>query len=152
MIKANSSEQSLKIRNATQNDFKILTEIWLKTSIKAHHFISKTYWEQNKSNMQELYLPMAEVYLIENNQNIHGFIALAENKIAALFVLPEQQGKGLGLKLLNYVKEIRTQLELNVYQDNKKSVDFYQKHGFSIEKETIDENTNAQEFVMYWQK
>ncbi|USA54133.1 N-acetyltransferase [Acinetobacter sp. C32I] len=143
---------SINIRQANIHDFKELTEIWFNASVKAHDFIPESYWENNKVNMQDTYLPMSEVYLLENKNNIYGFIALVGNRIAALFVAPEQQGKGLGKLLINHVKSIRDNLELNVYQQNTNSVKFYDSVGFEITEETFDEDTQSKEFLMRWER
>lgn len=102
--------------------------------------------------MQEEYLRMSEVYLAEETGNVCGFIALVENKIAAIFVSPKHQRKGIGKRLISFAKKIKTQLELNVYQDNKNSVKFYELNDFKILKETVDDEIKAKEFVMFWKK
>lgn len=70
--------------------------------------------------MIKKYLPNSEVYVAEETNNILGFIALSENYIASIFVDIEQQGKGIGTLLLNYAKNLRTELKLNVYQKMRK--------------------------------
>ncbi|KHF77807.1 putative acetyltransferase [Acinetobacter sp. neg1] len=141
-----------EIRKATSNDFNELTKIWLQASIKAHHFIPASYWESNTTKMQEIYLPMSEVYIAEDAINIYGFIALVEDTVAALFVSPEHQAKGIGKQLISYAQDMRSRLELNVYQENKNSVKFYLASGFRIINEGLDTATNAKEYVMLWEK
>jgi putative acetyltransferase len=141
-----------EIRKATSNDFNELTRIWLQASIKAHHFIPASYWESNTTKMQEIYLPMSEVYIAEDTINIYGFIALVEDTVAAIFVSPEHQAKGIGKQLISYAQEMRSRLELNVYQENKNSVKFYLASGFRIINEGLDTATNAKEYVMLWEK
>ncbi|GAA5630063.1 peptidyl-lysine N-acetyltransferase YiaC [Acinetobacter calcoaceticus] len=141
-----------EIRKATSNDFNELTKIWLQASIKAHHFIPASYWESNTTKMQEICLPMSEVYIAEDTINIYGFIALVEDTVAALFVSPEHQAKGIGKQLISYAQEMRSRLELNVYQENKNSVKFYLASGFRIINEGLDTATNAKEYVMLWEK
>ncbi|WP_445404940.1 N-acetyltransferase [Acinetobacter vivianii] len=141
-----------EIRKATSNDFNELTKIWLQASIKAHHFIPASYWESNTTKMQEIYLPMSEVYIAEDTINIYGFIALVEDTVAALFVSPEHQAKGIGKQLISYAQDMRSRLELNVYQENKNSVKFYLASGFRIINEGLDTATNAKEYVMLWEK
>lgn len=102
--------------------------------------------------MQHVYLPMSEVYLAEHNQQICGFIALLDNQIAAIFVSPQHQEKGIGTRLIQYAQAIRTELKLNVYQENPKSVQFYKSLGFEILEESIDLETNSKEFLMHWIK
>mgnify|MGYP003545796684 FL=1 len=131
-------------------DVTFLAEIWLNTSLKAHDFISKEYWTNNKSLMIEKYLPNSEVYIAEETDTILGFIALGENYIASIFVDIEQQGKGIGTLLLNYAKNVRTELKLNVYQKNDKSVNFYKSQDFIILSESTDKPTLEKEYVMQW--
>lgn len=140
------------IRKMENKDVPFLAEIWLNTSLKAHDFISKEYWTNNKSLMIEKYLPNSEVYIAEETGTILGFIALSENYIASIFVDIEQQGKGIGTLLLNYAKNIRTELKLNVYQKNDKSVNFYKSKDFIILSESTDQPTLEKEYVMQWNK
>lgn len=141
---------SITIRQANTNDFGALTEIWFNASVKAHDFIPEKYWKNNKVQMHDTYLPMSEVYLAEDLTNIYGFIALVENTIAAIFVSPEQQGKGVGKLLINHAKGIRSHLELNVYQQNTSSIRFYESVGFKVLEETFDSKTQTKEFLMQW--
>jgi len=134
------------------HDAKELAAIWLEVSLKAHDFISEHYWKKNKSLMEEQYLPNSEVYIAEEADNIYGFVALAENHIAAIFVCSQQQKKGIGTVLLNYAKQIRQELTLSVYQQNEKSIGFYLSRGFKIVAETFDQPTGEMEFTMHWTK
>lgn len=43
--------------------------------------------------------------------------------------------------MLDFVKESRTQLSLNVYQKNTRAIHFYQREGFEIQNEGLDEAT-----------
>lgn len=142
----------INIRPASSDDFEKLVDIWFEASIRAHHFIPESYWEENKAEMQNNYLPRSEVYLAEDEQQIYGFIALVENEIAAIFVAPDQQGKGIGKLLISHAKNLRPQLVLNVYQDNKNSIAFYKSEGFEVVQESFETKTQSKVFVMSWIK
>ncbi|WP_177764466.1 N-acetyltransferase [Flavobacterium sp. I3-2] len=142
----------MKIRKMEIRDVSMLADLWLKTSLTAHSFIPEKYWIENKILMVEKYLPNSEVYVAEEMNNILGFVALIENQIASIFVDERQQGKGIGSLLLDYVKDLRSEMTLNVYQKNQKSVNFYKTKGFNILEETIDEPTGEKEFKMQWNK
>lgn len=142
----------INIRPASSDDFEKLVDIWFEASIRAHHFIPESYWEENKVEMQNNYLPRSEVYLAEDEQQIYGFIALVENEIAAIFVAPDQQGKGIGKLLISHAKNSRPQLVLNVYQDNKNSIAFYKSEGFEVVQESFETETQSKVFVMSWIK
>ena len=61
------------------------------------------------------------------------------------------QCKGYGTKLLNFVKERYPFLELAVYDKNIKALEFYQKNSFKIVKTQVDENTGELEHIMEWE-
>ncbi|MGL4956448.1 MAG: N-acetyltransferase [Bacteroidales bacterium] len=142
----------LRIRKATKKDFDALVEIWYESSIMAHHFIAQEYWQKNKEAMRTQYLPSAEIYLSVNETVISGFVGLIENYLAALFVLPKYQGKGVGTLLVDEVKKQRNSLRLSVYKKNINGIEFYKSKGFSILSESIDQATKERECVMEWCK
>ena len=140
------------IRLANADDFQALSEIWLEASLLAHDFIPASHWQGNKIAMQAVYLPAAQVYLLEDEHAIFGFIAVIAQHIEALFIAPKYQGQGMGKRLLEHVQQTNDTLMLNVYQDNVQGVRFYTRNHFKIEQEGFDEHTNAADFVMVWQR
>lgn len=143
---------SIKIRKLKNEEISTIVELWYETSIEAHYFVSKEYWKANKAEMKEKYIPNSETYVAEKDKNIAGFISLMDNYLAAIFVKPQEQGKKIGTTLLNYVKDSKKKLQLKVYSKNIKSVEFYKTNGFSIQSESIDENTGEKELLMEWVK
>lgn len=128
-------------------------QIWLDTNTKAHNFIPKEYWEDNYAAVKEM-LPQAEVYVYEDDdaRQIMGFIGLTKNYIAGIFIKETVQSNGIGKQLLDYVKRIKDNLSLSVYQKNERAISFYQREQFVIQTENIDISTNEKEFIMGWTK
>lgn len=141
------------IRQFKKNDLPAVMQIWLDTNIKAHDFIPKEYWENNYEIVKEI-LPDAEIYVHEDDTAdfIDGFIGLTDNYIAGIFVKEDKQSKGIGKQLLNYVKNIKPNISLSVYQKNTKAVRFYKREQFQIVSESVDDITNEKEFIMEWNK
>lgn len=141
------------IRQFKKNDLPVVMQIWLDTNIKAHDFIPKEYWENNYEIVKEI-LPDAEIYVHEDDTAdfIDGFIGLTDNYIAGIFVKEDKQSKGIGKQLLNYVKNIKSNISLSVYQKNTKAVRFYKREQFQIVSESVDDITNEKEFIMEWNK
>ncbi len=52
--------------------------------------------------------------------------------------------------LLDYVKNLKDNLFLNVYQKNTYALKFYQREGFSIKSQQVDVSTNEIEYIMLW--
>ena len=144
--------KDIEIRKIRDDDIPEVVDIWYEASIEAHSFISNDYWEANKTLMQTKYIPMSEAYLATNGQAILGFVALIDEYLAAIFVRPKSQGKGIGGLLLNYIKNLRRNIQLKVYCKNKKSIEFYKARDFSVISESKDEETGESEFVMEWHK
>ncbi len=136
------------IRKYRQEDCDTVLSIWLEASIEAHHFIAATFWESQVERMRAAYLPAAESYVYEKNTAVVGFYSLYENNLAALFVSPHWQGKGIGAQLLAHAKTQREVLTLTVYTENIPSFQFYLSQGFKPIKEQVDEQTGHHEYYM----
>ena len=140
----------MNIRKLDKKGIETVVELWYETSIVAHDFIPADYWKKNKEAMASVYLPNSETYLAIEDERITGFVAMAENYLAAIFVDTQIQGKGIGKKLLNFVKDTRTIIQLKVYKKNTKAVDFYKSQGFEIISENQEEVTGEYEYLMKW--
>ncbi|WP_055070200.1 N-acetyltransferase [Clostridium massiliamazoniense] len=137
------------IRKSENKDVNKIMTIWKESTIKAHDFIDKQYWEDNYETVKNTYLPISETFVYVDQDNIKGFISVIENEfIGALFIDVNYQGEGIGSKLIDYVSEKYGDLELAVYKDNEKAVKFYQEKGFKIVKEQETENPKFKEYIM----
>ena len=139
------------IREFQRDDINKVADIWLDTNIKAHNFIPAEYWKSNFKSVKEALL-LAEVYVYEYDTEIQGFIGLNDEYMEGIFVRDEMQSQGIGKLLLNFVKEKKTKLYLNVYQKNTRAIHFYQREGFEIQREGLDEVTGEKDYVMVWQR
>ena len=139
------------IRKLRKADINKVADMWLDTNIKAHYFIPAQYWKRNFDLVKELLL-QATVYVYEDKQEIQGFVGLSDEYIEGIFVSAEMQSQGIGKILLNYVKGKRNNLLLNVYQKNTRAISFYQREGFEIQCNGIDEATGERDYVMAWQR
>ncbi len=139
------------IRTLQKADINSVADIWLDTNIKTHNFIPAQYWKDNFETVKTM-LSQADVYVYENSNKIEGFIGLNENYIAGIFVRNEAQSTGIGKQLLDFVKSIKQQLHLSVYQKNTQAVKFYQRENFHIQCENTDKNTNEKEYIMIWKQ
>ena len=138
------------IRKLQKADINRVADIWLKTNLKAHIFISEQYWISNYEFVKEL-LPQAEVYVYEDDKMIQGFIGINDEYIEGIFVSDEMQSRGIGKMLLDYIKDKKDRLQLKVYQKNVRAMSFYQREGFTIQSEEMDEFTGEKEYVMNWE-
>lgn len=138
------------IRKLQKVDINKVADIWLKTNLKAHYFIPEQYWTNNYEVVKEM-LPQAEVYVYEDDKIIQGFVGINDEYIEGIFVSDEMQSRGIGKMLLDYIKDKKDRLQLKVYQKNVRAMSFYQREGFTIQSESMDEFTGEKEYVMNWE-
>ena len=139
------------IRKLRKTDLDEVAYIWLHTNKKAHDFIAETYWDEH-FEMVEGMLGDAEIYVFEEQGQIKGFVGLDGEYIAGIFVREKEQSLGIGKQLLDFVKSLKGQLKLNVYQKNERAIKFYTREQFEIQDEQTDEATGEAEFLMLWKK
>ena len=139
------------IRKMQNADTDRVAGIWLDANLKAHSFIPPQYWKDNFEAVKEM-LPRAEVYVYEDDRGIQGFIGLNGEYIEGIFVSGEMQSRGIGKRLLDFAKTKKTELHLNVYRKNTRATRFYQREGFKILLEGMDEATDEKDYEMIWRQ
>jgi len=121
-------------------------------------------WMYNLPRLKEQIISGHEFYIIRDDKDL-GFIGIEFDhpesgvvKIHKLYVLPDQQGKGLGIKLFENIRarsieEGMKSIQLNVNRFNR-AVDFYHHIGFiTIKEEDIDigQGYLMEDYVMEYQ-
>ena len=90
-------------------------------------------------------MSQSEVYVFEADEMIPGCIGLNDEYSEGIFVSDEMQSCGIGKLLLDYIKNKKDRLRLNVYQKNARAISFYQREGFIIQCEGLEEVTGEKE-------
>ena len=73
------------IRKLLNGDIDRVADIWLKTNLKAHYFISNQYWKSNYELVKEM-MSQSEVYVYEDDKMIQGFVGLNAEYIEGISV------------------------------------------------------------------
>ena len=129
------------IRKHKEEDLDKILRVWYKAQALAHPFLDSSFVEKVKKDMRELYIPNSETWVYEETGIVVGFIGMMENEIGGLFVLPNHHSKGVGTQLVSFVKEFNDELEVEVFKENKIGRAFYDKYGFEVFKELLDDNS-----------
>ena len=90
----------------------------------------------------------AEIYVFEEQEQIKGFVGLDGEYIAGIFVREKEQSLGIGKQLLDFVKSLKGQLKLNVYQKNERAIKFYTREQFEIQDEQTDEQAKRMNVLL----
>lgn len=132
---------TLTIRPYQDTDVAAVLASWEKASSVAHPFLSEAFLEQERYNIPNVYLPNAETWVAEHEEGVVGFLALIGGEVGAIFVQPEDHGKGIGKALMDKARSLRGDLEVEVFAANNIGRRFYQRYGFELQEEKWHEAT-----------
>lgn len=118
---------------AQESDFEAITTVWEASVRATHHFLQDADIRALRPLVREQYLPMVELRVYrDEQQNIVGFLGVAENRLEMLFVAPQVFGLGIGKQLMRFAIEQMNVTELDVNEQNPQALGFYQHQGFVI--------------------
>lgn len=129
------------IRTYRDEDLKTLLDVWYRASLIAHPFLHEDFLRKEFKAIEEIYIPMAETWVYEQENRVVGFIALIGDEVGAIFVDPHLQGQGIGQALMGHAQPLRSKLEVEVFEANAIGRRFYDRYGFKPIKEHIHQQT-----------
>ena len=132
------------IRHYKETDLQAVLNSWEIATRLVHEFMSDEFITQGLKDIEKIYLPNTDTWVVEFNGEVKGFIALMGNEVGALFLEPEYHGVGAGKALMNKAQELHGGLEVEVFKTNSMGRKFYTKYGFKLLKETLHEPTGQQ--------
>ena len=137
------------IRKFEKKDTERVMQIWLEVNIETHDFVPSKYWLSQYQSVQKQIL-QADIYVYEQDKEIQGFVGMMDDYLAGIFVDKKCRSMGIGKSLLECVKKNYPAFSLNVYQKNRRAVNFYLREGWSIVSKEIDEDTGETDYTMAW--
>ena len=69
-----------------------MIRVWLASTILGRSFLPEEHWRAMEPEIRAL-VPIAEIWVIEEDGEIVAFMALLDNLIGGLFTHPDHQGK-----------------------------------------------------------
>ena len=121
-----------------------LLEVW-ETSVRATHlFLSDSEIESIKEYVPKALHEIAHLILTEDEAGCPvAFMGIEGDTLEMLFIAPEERGKGLGKRLIQYGIETYSVERLTVNEQNPQAKGFYEHVGFRVYKRTdLDEQGN----------
>ena len=121
-----------------------LLEVW-ETSVRATHlFLSDSEIESIKEYVPKALHEIAHLILAEDEAGCPvAFMGIKGDTLEMLFIAPEERGKGLGKRLIQYGIETYSVERLTVNEQNPQAKGFYEHMGFRVYKRTdLDEQGN----------
>ena len=139
------------LRASRPEDMEEIVEIWLLASLQAHDFVDASCWWQAQEELRTRYLDHARIWVFEERGELLGFMALVDDYLAALFVRPDRQGRGVGHALLQEAKQQGGALHTRVFAGNGPGVRIYRRHGIGVGNEVSDPLTGHPQYEMHSQ-
>ncbi len=133
------------IRRYRDEDLHELLAVWERSARDAYYFLDGAFFEKERIAIEQDWMPVAETWVCESEGRLRGFIALIGDEVGAIFVDPHVQGRGVGRALMDHAKGLRDRLELYVFKENENGRRFYDRYGFRIVGEHINEQTGRPE-------
>ncbi len=127
----------IEVSDITQSLIEQLIVVW-EESVKATHlFLPDGEVEEIKKYIPQALNGIAHLIIAENESSRPvAFMGIEEQKLEMLFIAPEERGKGLGRKLIQYGIENHSVNELAVNEQNPLAKGFYEHMGFHVYKRT----------------
>lgn len=122
----------------------VLMNIW-EASVKAtHHFLSTSEIEHIKAYVPQAIKGVEHLIIVEHESGTPvAFMGTENDRLEMLFLAPEERGKGIGRKLVEYGIENYGIKEVTVNEQNPQAVGFYEHLRFRTYKRTdCDEEGN----------
>ena len=138
------------IRKYRETDCDAIIEVWFAASLVATPFLSDEFLAEEREKIRTVWLPKAETWVFETDDNVVGFISLIGNEVGAIFVYPDKQGHGIGRAMMDHAASLRHDLYLDVFEENAIGRRFYGQYGFQIECKNVHEETGHTQIRMYF--
>lgn len=109
-----------------------LLKLWEQSVRASHHFLNdEQILKIRQQIIQHSYFDQVQLFHVEHQQQILGFMGIAGSKLEMLFISPSAFRQGIGSQLLQHALTLGV-TEVDVNEQNPDATAFYLKHGFEI--------------------
>ena len=115
---------------APERDLDRCLAIWRAASEKGHPFLGAKTLEEDAKIVRAVYMPAAEITVVERDDRAIGFVALLDRTVGGLFVDPAVHRVGAGRLLIDAAFRRKGRLDVEVYEANHDARAFYSACGF----------------------
>ena len=135
---------NMKIAEVTDRTPELITkllEVWEGSVRTTHLFLSDREIKNIKAYVPQALNEIAHLIIVQDEKGqATAFMGIEDGKLEMLFISPEERGKGLGKRLLQYGIKNYAVRQLTVNEQNPQARGFYEHMGFYVYKRTeLDE-------------
>lgn len=123
----------MRIRKTSASEFDTLAAIWEASVRATHHFLTDADIHALRPLVRNTYLALVDLRVhADGNDEIQGFVGVADGKIEMLFIAPQWRGQGIGKALLQHAVTRMGAAQVDVNEQNAEAAEFYRRMGFTV--------------------
>lgn len=120
----------MKIITVSRQLYPALIEIWEASVRATHHFLPEENILTLKPLILEHYFDAVELRCAFLEEQLVGFIGVANENIEMLFINPNSFRQGVGQALIQYAVDNLSASKVDVNEQNPNAITFYERLGF----------------------
>ena len=134
----------VEVKERTPDLIKGLLEVWENSVRATHLFLSDSEIQSIKKYVPQALNEVLHLLIAEDESGRPvAFMGVEAGSLEMLFIAPEERGKGLGKRLIQYGIKNYSVEKLTVNEQNPLAKGFYEYMGFEVYKRTeLDEQGN----------
>lgn len=134
----------VEVKERTPDLIKGLLEVWENSVRATHLFLSDSEIQSIKKYVPQALNEVLHLLIAEDESGrAVAFMGVEAGSLEMLFIAPEERGKGLGRRLIQYGIKKYSVEKLTVNEQNPQAKGFYEHMGFQVYKRTdLDEQGN----------
>lgn len=123
-----------------ESEYPEVVDVWEASVRATHDFLKEEDITYFKPLILNEYLKAVDLRCVRNHRHqIIGFLGVADKKIEMLFLHPDARGHGIGKMLVDYAIQKMHVTKVDVNEQNKQAVGFYEHVGFqTISRSELD--------------
>ena len=134
----------VEVKERSPDLIKGLLEVWENSVRATHLFLSDSEIQSLKKYVPQALNEVLHLLIAEDESGRPvAFMGVEAGSLEMLFIAPEERGKGLGKRLIQYGIKNYSVEKLTVNEQNPQAKGFYEHMGFQVYKRTdLDEQGN----------
>lgn len=133
----------MKIQKAIESDYPQIMAVWKSAVQATHDFLRPEDFEYYEKIIPSFF-SQVDLYVLRSGEDVVAFMGISCNNLEMLFVSNETRRQGYGKLLLEYAIGNFNVTNVDVNEQNKQALRFYEKFGFKVvgrsEKDSMDKD------------
>jgi putative acetyltransferase len=139
------------VEPATGDDFDDVCRVFFAAFPAAHRDVPLARMEDHAPEIRMI-LDYGQSLVFRTDGVVFGFLCRVEDEITDFYVLPAEQGNGIGTALLGQAMGAQSPLHLHVFESNAVARRYYAARGFTELEPVWDQHTRVRKIKLEWNR